>query len=446
MVAELGESIVGTLKARLQSMNPIDLISPATGERRVWLRVGTLLDGVRTTPLKNANVVYDRRSILFAGEDLPPRELINPGQSRPDHDLPQYTLLPGLTDAHTHFFLEGGELDQDKRSAYLKQSPAELLGHARQRLEKLIRLGITATRDAGDKDGVGLALSKLNSSVNRPLMPYVDSPGAAIHHRGRYGSFMAEPFEDCLGARQCIEQRIKAGADRIKLIPTGIINFRKGAVTSAPQMSAGRIADFVGAAKAFGKQTMAHASGDAGIDHVIDGGVASIEHGFFVRDDQLAKMRDKEMAWVPTFAPVQEQVDHADRMGWDAQVVANLTKILDAHAVSLAKAHAMGVHLIAGSDAGSYGVAHGLGFIYELELMQRAGLSPLAVINSATGAGSELLAFKENFGQIRAGFLSRLIITRHSPLDGIANLRKERFVVFDGAVFATGEKVDASGL
>jgi imidazolonepropionase-like amidohydrolase len=244
------------------------------------MRIGTLLDSVSTTPLHNANVVYDRKSVLFAGEGLPPADLLNPGQNQPDHDLPQFTLLPGLTDAHTHFFLEGGELDPDKRSAYLKQTPGELLDHARRRLEKLVRLGITATRDAGDKNGVGLALSKLYLSAERPLMPYVDSPGAAIHHRGRYGSFMAEAFEDCLTPRQCVEERVKAGADRIKLIPTGIINFKKGAVTTAPQMSAERVGDFVAAAKAFGRQTLAHASGDAGIDHVIDGGVDSIEHGF----------------------------------------------------------------------------------------------------------------------------------------------------------------------
>jgi imidazolonepropionase-like amidohydrolase len=427
-------------------MLEIELLAPKTNERRVWLRVGTLLDGVSAAPVHNAHIVYDRKSILFAGEDLPPRDLLNADQKQPDHELPQYTLLPGLTDAHTHFFLEGGELDPNKRSAYLQQTSDELLGHTKQRLDKLVRLGIIAARDAGDKDGVGLALSRLYSGNERPLMPYVDSPGAAINLRGRYGSFMAEPFEDCLTARQCVEERVKGGADRIKLIPTGIINFKKGAVTAAPQMSAELIGAFAAAAKAFGKQTLAHASGDVGIDHVIDGGVDTIEHGFFVRDDQLAKMRDKQIAWVPTFAPVQKQVDHADWMGWDAEVVANLIKILDQHATSLTKAHAMGVQVIAGSDAGSYGVAHGLGFLYELELMQRAGLSPLAVINSATGAGSKRLAFKEKFGQIKPGFLSRFIVTRHSPLESVVNLGKERIIVFDGAVFAMGENVDPSGL
>jgi predicted amidohydrolase YtcJ len=36
--------------------------------------------------------------------------LLNANQQKPDLDLPDYTLLPGLIEAHAHFFLEGGEL------------------------------------------------------------------------------------------------------------------------------------------------------------------------------------------------------------------------------------------------------------------------------------------------------------------------------------------------
>jgi imidazolonepropionase-like amidohydrolase len=422
------------------------LIPAATDGRSIWLRAGTLLDGVSTQPLRNAHVVYDKKEILFVGENSPPANLLNPNQREPDVDLPDHTLLPGLIEAHAHFFLEGGELNLDKRSAYLKQTPEDLLKAAHTRLEKLIRLGVIAVRDAGDKDGVGLALSKLYMGANRPLMPYVDSPGAAIHHKGRYGSFMAGPVENFDSLKHCVEARVKAGADRIKLIPTGIINFKQGKVTTEPQMTAQEVLELVGAAKSFGKQTFAHASGDAGIERAIDGGVDSIEHGFFVRDDQLARMRDRQIAWVPTFAPVQEQVDHADIMGWDVQVVSNLKRILEQHAASLLKAHALGVQIIAGSDAGSVGVAHGIGFLYELELMERAGLSPISIINSATGTSSNRLAFKEKFGQIKSGFQSRFILARHSPLESISNLRRQKWVVFDGAVFETGEDFDPTGL
>ena len=421
-------------------------LSAATGGRRIWLRVGTLLDGVSSKPLRNAHVVYDRSTILFAGENSPPSNLLSANQQQPDLDLPDYTLLPGLIEAHAHFFLEGGELDLDKRSAYLKQAPEDLLNAARARLGKLVRLGIIAVRDAGDKNGVGLALSKLYASGQRPAMPYVDSPGAAIHHKGRYGSFMAEPIEDFDTLKHCVEARVAAGADRIKLIPTGIINFKQGAVTAEPQMTTAEVSELVAAAKSFGKQTLAHASGDVGIERAIDGRVDSIEHGFFVREDQLAKMRDRQIAWVPTFSPVQEQVDHADQMGWDAQVVSNLNKILEQHAASLMKAHEIGVQILAGSDAGSCGVAHGVGFLYELELMQRAGLAPISVINSATGASSNRLAFKEKFGQIRSGFQSRFILTRHAPLESVSNLRKQKWIVFDGNVLESDEDFDSTGL
>ncbi|HEY4249388.1 MAG TPA: amidohydrolase family protein [Lacunisphaera sp.] len=414
----------------------------------VWLHVGTLLDGTSSTPAKDAHIVYDARGIRFVGSNgsTPPRDLVRHGQTAPDLVAPDATLLPGLIEAHAHLFLEGGELDVEKRATYLKKTPDELLMAAKPRLEKLVHLGVTAVRDAGDKDGVGLALSKFYRSADRPLMPYLDSPGAAIHHRGRYGSFMGGALEDYASPAECVAARIAAGADRIKLIPTGIINFQKGAVTTEPQMTTDELKQFVAAAMAASRQTFAHASGDAGIERVIESGVDSVEHGFFVRDDQLARMRDRRTAWVPTFAPVQLQVDHAKHFGWDANVTGNLQRILDGHAASLAKAHTMGVLIVAGSDAGSCGVAHGLGFLYELELMERAGLPPLAVLNAATGISAGRLGFREKFGQIEPGYLSRFILTRYSPLATVANLRREKTVIFDGKVFATVDHPDTSNL
>lgn len=430
-------------------------IPPATPAHPVWLHVGTLLDGTNTAPAKDAHVVYDTVGIRFVGVNgqTPSASLVRPGQTAPDVVAPDATLLPGLIDAHTHLFLEGGELDLDKRAASLKQTPTELLAAAMPRLEKLVRLGIAGVRDAGDKDGVGLALSRRYkalsvqaSALSAEPMPYLDSPGAAIHHRGRYGSFMGGAIEDHASLADCVAARLAAGADRIKLIPTGIINFQKGAVTAEPQMTLEELRALVAAANHAGRQTLAHASGDAGIERVVESGVDSVEHGFFVRGDQLTRMRERRTAWVPTFAPVQVQVDEAARYNWDANVTGNLQRILDQHAVSLGQAHALGVTILAGSDAGSCGVAHGLGLLYEMELMERAGLPSLAVINAATGAAADRLAFGQKFGRIVPGWLSRFILTRHSPLATVKNLRRDRTVVFDGRVFETDENFNGAGL
>jgi imidazolonepropionase-like amidohydrolase len=106
----------------------------------------------------------------------------------------------------------------------------------------------------------------------------------------------------------------------------------------------------------------------------------------------------------------------------------------------------LGVTVLAGSDAGSCGVAHGFGLLEELELMENAGLPAAAVIHAATGAPSHRLALREKLGQIRPGFLSRFILTRHSPLAGVASLRKPKLVIFDGAVMNSGENPDMAGL
>jgi imidazolonepropionase-like amidohydrolase len=368
-------------------------IPPASNRRSVWLRVGMLIDGFSTKPRKDVHVVYDAKSIRYLGSarNPPPPKLLSPAHVRPDVELGDYIVLPGLIEAHAHLFLEGGELDFKKRNAHLKQAPQELLSAARKRLEKLVRMGIIAIRDAGDKHGVGLALSRLYESEDKPIMPYVDSPGAAIHHKDRYGEFMAEPIENHHSLKACLETRIRAGADRIKLIATEIIDFKESRITKEPPMTALEVTELVSAAKEFGKQTFAHASGDDGIERVIAGGVDSVEHGFFIRADQLAKMRDRQIAWIPTIAPVQKQVDYAEQLGWDECIISNLQKLLDQHATSLLKAHEMGV-------------------------------------------------------QIKPGYRSRFIITHHSPLKGIANLRKHKYIVCDGAVYDSDVNIDAKGL
>ncbi|MBT8044172.1 MAG: hypothetical protein KJO79_04405, partial [Verrucomicrobiae bacterium] len=153
------------------------------GDTTRWLEVGTLLDGKCETAITNGHVVYNAESILHAGANAPAPALVN-GRCEPDLTLPNHTLLPGLIEAHSHLFLRGGELNTKKRREYISQPPEELLTQARRRLTDLLKSGIIAVRDAGDKDGVGLALSIAyrSRSPEDPPMPYIYSPGAAIHH------------------------------------------------------------------------------------------------------------------------------------------------------------------------------------------------------------------------------------------------------------------------
>ncbi len=411
----------------------------------VWLQVGTLFDGLGST-VRDGHLVYEANGIRHAGAAPPLADVLRPGQTRPDAILPAHTVLPGLVEAHAHLFLEGGEADPARRAEYLKQTDAELTARAGPRLRRLLEIGVIAVRDAGDKNGTGLALQARYRAPGREAMPYVDSPGAAIHHRGRYGSFMGGPLEDFPSVEACVDARLAAGAQRIKLIATGIINFEAGAVLAAPQMPAEELTRFTAAARARGRQTFAHCSGNDGVNHCVAARVDTIEHGFFIDDTQLARLRDADLGWVPTFAPVQFQVDHAEALGWSPAIRSNLQRILDSHAASLAKAGQLGVRVIAGSDAGSHGVPHGWGLLTELTLMERAGLTSAQVLHAATGAGATRLGFAEEFGVLRAGAKARFILTEHSPLATVANLAREKCVVYDGEVFARGDNREEPGL
>lgn len=425
-----------------------EALAAASFGRSIWLRVGCLLDGLSTMPGRDVHVVYNGDQILYVGaaDSPPPAHLLKPRQIEPDAVLPRHTLLPGLIEAHAHLFLEGGEKDPAKRAQYLQLPDDALLERAIGRLQRLLAIGVIAVRDAGDKNGVGLALQQRYRSANRPAMPYVDSPGAAVHHKGRYGSFMGRPAEDYASVEACVEGRIADGAHRIKLLATGIINFEKGAVTAKPQMPVEELRSWVSAARTRGRQTFAHASGHDGVGNCIAAGVDSVEHGFFLSDGQLAQMRDSDIAWVPTFGPVQFQIDHAVQLGWSDEVKGNLQRIIDGHAAHLVKAGRMGVRIVAGSDAGSHGVPHGWGLLAELEWMERAGLDRLQIINAATGRGAQRLGYAQNFGMLRPGALPRFILTEHSPLEAIGNLRKPKIVIFDGEVFDYGDDEAQAGL
>ena len=438
------------MKAEMGAPDIDEYLVPMTTDRPVWLQVKQLFDGEHTVPLYHAHIVYDANSILYVGTQSqpPPLEMLHVGQREPDVVLSDHTILPGLIDAHAHLFLEGSEQNLDKRKAYLAQIPEALLVCAKTRLKRILTAGVMAVRDAGDRDGVGLALSRqyCEGPSERPLMPYLDSPGPAIHHQGRYGSFMGEPIEDYVSPAACVAARVQSGADRIKLIPTGIINFQKGRVTTAPQMSADEVTALVRAARDYRRQTFAHASGAEGIENAIIGGVDSIEHGYFVTQEQLARMRDRNIAWVPTFVPVRKQVDHRDYMGWNDTVINHLQRILDEHAASLVKAQEMGVTIIAGSDAGSWGVPHAIGFFDELELMEQAGMSPVSVLIAATGASASRLGYHEKIGLLRPGYKARFILTCADPLKSMSELRRPKHCYFDGHLLSSNTIMEEEGL
>lgn len=305
-------------------------------------------------------------------------------------------VMPGLVEAHAHVFLDGGELDLAARSEYLKAPFESMMDVACRNLRNSLAHGITLIRDAGDKYGVNHAARALCRHGERGGFPDLRSAGRGIRRPARYGSFMAYDAACDADIVSTVNRIADEGADDIKIILTGIIDFATGQVKGEPQFDAAALSLIVRTARTRGLKTFAHCSGLSGLEVAVEAGVDSVEHGFFMNEEILKRLRDRQIAWVPTFSPVYFQWERPEIVGWDVAAVGHLRRIVDDHLEHVRLAHELGVPLVAGSDAGSHGVSHGRALIDELYFFLSVGLPMDAVLASATGQPRRMWGLKHS--------------------------------------------------
>jgi imidazolonepropionase-like amidohydrolase len=90
-----------------------------------------------------------------------------------------------------------------------------------------------------------------------------------------------------------------------------------------------------------------------------------------------------------------------------------------------------GIKVVMGTDAGNIGTVHGPSVFREMALMQRAGLTPLEVLRSATVNGAATLGVSD-LGSIAPGQLADLVLLDADPLADVGNLSHATLVVHDG--------------
>ena len=326
-------------------------------------------------------------------------------------------VMPGLVEAHAHLFLDGGELDFEKRNAYLNAPKDEMLRVARENIARNAAAGVTLVRDAGDRYGINDAIR----AEQRGGSVVVRSPGLGIKRPKRYGGFMARDIEAGGDVAPVVAQ-MATQADDIKIILTGIIDFAAGEVKGAPQFNEEELRAVVATAHAHGRKTFAHCSGLDGLKVAVAAGVDSIEHGFFMTPDILDVMVEKRITWVPTVSPVHFQWARPELAGWDATTIGNLRRILDGHAEHIALAYRKGVELVAGSDAGSPGVVHGAALIDEIFHFLGAGLPMAAALEATTSRPRRL--WNAPSASIGAGAAADLIAFGRSPFETPEVLRE----------------------
>ncbi len=248
-------------------------------------------------------------------------------------------------DCHMHMILDG----EDWRAAIARHREAPDLGFIRRVLERYQALGYTYLRDGGDRWGAGKQARALAGEYG---IRYV-TPLSPLCKAGHYGAFIGERYENMGEFAALVKKQRENGADFIKIMISGLMDFDRFGVLSETGLAAGEIRELIHIAHQEGLSVMAHANGARTVEVAAAAGVDSVEHGAYLDRDALAAMAERGTVWVPTLSTIGN-LRGRGRFCEDA-----VEKILDSAMENVRSFAAMGGAIACGSDAGAWSVNHG---------------------------------------------------------------------------------------
>ena len=147
--------------------------------------------------------------------------------------------------------------------------------------------------------------------------------------------------------------------------------------------------------------------------------------------DNLKRMADKQIFWVPTAMTMKAYRDTFERRRINPETrnhfqnsslpqINKMTRVasqnLEHQLEQIRQAKELGVTIVLGTDAGSIGVHHGKSVQEEVRLLVTAGLSVAEAIQCATLNGARLLDLNDQ-GVIAKGAVATFMAVRGSPQD-----------------------------
>lgn len=372
-----------------------------------WLRIGRLIDGRGGPPQQNVVMEIRDGRITALQPDHPPCAEVR--------DLSRATVLPALMDAHVHLAFSGSE-DPEIRAAQLQATPAHVVATARHHLGAHRKWGVSAVRDGGDRSAAILHGKMSGQFATEPFVTIL-TPGWAWHAAGRYGAMIGRHPAPGQSLVEAIAPHL-ATIDHLKILQSGINSLKRCGPLGGPQFSASDLQMAVRTAHAAGKPVMVHANGDLPVRLALEAGCDSIEHGYFMGPDNLRRMADLAVTWVPTAIPMAALARAAGLTQAQRDVA---RRTLDHQLDQIRQAHALGVPIALGTDAGSHGVHHGPAVQEELRLLMEAGLSLTAAIRCATHNAARLMGL-QNRGTLVPGQCADFIVVAGAPETLLENL------------------------
>ncbi|MGN8801316.1 amidohydrolase family protein [Candidatus Merdisoma sp. HCP28S3_D10] len=261
-------------------------------------------------------------------------------------------------ECHAHVIMDGK--NYKAAVALHKNGPDEQA--IREHLAAWQQSDITFVRDGGDAYGVSERARELAGAYGIDYR----TPIFAIHKRGHYGGIVGLPFDDRKGYRDLVDRARKRGADFIKIMISGIMEFDTYGKLTEEGLEPELISYMIETAHDAGMKVMAHGNGDRTVQAALAAGVDTLEHGNYMEEETLCQLAESPTIWVPTFAPTGN-LTGCGRFP-DEQVKA----ILERQSRAVRFAFEKGARIGLGSDSGAYLVPHGQGLLDEYAYMKAA--------------------------------------------------------------------------
>jgi imidazolonepropionase-like amidohydrolase len=369
-----------------------------------YILAGWLLDGSAGPvqrkiflEIKNGRIAVIRRA---TEKDLAGGHLL---------DLSEHTLLPGLVDCHVHLSMSGSS-DPPVRKGQLSASFISAKEMISKHVASNLCHGVVALRDGGDYGSHVLRYKREFLRENKGT-PDLKAAGKAWHAPGRYGRLVGRtPYRNCSLAQSIL--RGQKGADHVKIVNSGLNSLIDFGKETSSQFSLEDLRNTVLRAHNRGLKVMIHANGRNAVSDAVDSGCDSIEHGFFMGRENLKRLAEKQITWVPTAFTMEAYARMLPKGSRESEVA---RKNLDHQLDQIRLAKDFGVRMAVGTDAGSLGVHHGEAVREEIRMLLIAGLGLGEAVQCATSMGAALLGLEHCAGCLMPGRPATFLAVRAKP-------------------------------
>ncbi|MCK9296819.1 MAG: amidohydrolase family protein, partial [Desulfobulbaceae bacterium] len=202
------------------------------------------------------------------------------------------------------------------------------------------------------------------------------------------------------------------------------------------------------------KKAVVVANGRQPVEEALAAGCDAIEQGYAMGEDNLRKMAEKNVLWIPSVLRAKNALDGAGGGGdvscrfsqryvapgkSDPGAEAYWGKMLAGQLTQLRFARKLGVTTAVGTGAGSVGILHGESLVEEMKLFIKAGNSLEETIRCASENGARFFGM-EKLGTLAVGRQATFLIARGTVQQLPRKLSYLEGIYVDGAPSTTYRK------